>query len=100
MADNTNLQNLDKLLTVYQPKEIGVVAEEERLLIEETLELETMSIMELRNLQDFVIVYLSRQAEGDSKSALAVMDKMSAIISVIHLAIINHKDSEEFMRDW
>lgn len=87
MAKNTNFQNLKKLLDIYDPKTRGVLSGGEVELIEENLEIRSMELLELRNLRDFVVLYLSQKtAYGRADQ---IMDKMSAITCVIDQAILD-----------
>lgn len=79
----TNFQMLRELLQTYHPQERGIVNAEERKLIEETLHLAEMDILALRNLRDFVVMYVSH------KDAIDEYDKMSAITFIIDTEIIN-----------
>lgn len=69
----TNFTMIRKLLEVYEPKERGFVAEDEMQLINETLQLKDRTIIDLRNLRDFVVAHMSRSEK------LEDWDKMSAI---------------------
>ena len=55
-------------------------------LIKGSLQLEGMEIIDLRNLRDFVVLFLSRKNED--KLDMADMDRMSAITAVIDKEII------------
>ena len=77
----TNFQMLRELLEVYHPAERGIVSYDERLLIEKTLCLHRMDILTLRNLRDFVVLFLSKHDDTES------WDKMSAITHVIDMEI-------------
>lgn len=87
MAKNTNFQNLKKLLDIYDPKTRGILAGEEVETIEKALEIRSMELMELRNLRNFVVLYMSQKtAYGRADQ---IMDKMSAITCVIDQAILD-----------
>ena len=89
MATNTNFQNLKTLLEKYKPESKGIVTGAEQHLIEDTLEIKSMEFLELRNLRDFVVLYLSRQsAYADGPAMLDITDKTSAITAVIDQAIV------------
>ena len=83
---NTNFQNLRDLLKGYVPETFGFVTDEECSLIRNSLELEGMQIVDLRNLRDFVVLFFSRN--GDDKADMADMDRMRAITAVIDMEII------------
>jgi hypothetical protein len=70
---DTNFTMLRKLLEVYQPKERGITTAEEVQLINETLQLKDRTIIDLRNLRDFVVAHMGRSED------LGDWDKMSAI---------------------
>ena len=77
----TNYQMLKELIEVYHPTEMGFVSYDERLLIEKTLHLHDMDILALRNLRDFVVLFLSNRDDRES------WDQMSAITHVIDMEI-------------
>ena len=77
----TNFVMLKELLETYHPEEKGFVSFDERLLIEKTLHLHDMDILALRNLRDFVVLFLSRNEDRES------WDQMSAITHVIDMEI-------------
>ena len=81
----TNFQMIRELNKIYNPKEKGIVLNEEIILIKKTLHLEEMDILQLRNLRDFVVLYLSN-FENDRTS---LTDKISAITAVIDNEIFN-----------
>ena len=75
----TNFQMIRELNKIYNPKEKGIVLNEEILLIKKTLHLEEMNILQLRNLRDFVVLYLS----NFENEKISLTDKISAITTVI-----------------
>ena len=75
----TNFQMIRELNKIYNPKEKGIVLNEEILLIKKTLHLEEMNILQLRNLRDFVVLYLS----NFENEKISLTDKISAITAVI-----------------
>lgn len=83
---NTNFQNLRELLKRYMPNSFGIATVEECGLIKDSLQLEGMEIIDLRNLRDFVVLFFSRKNED--KLDMADMDRMSAITAVIDKEII------------
>ena len=83
---NTNFQNLRELLKSYIPKTFGIATVEECSLIKDSLQLERMEIIDLRNLRDFVVLFFSRKNED--KLDMADMDRMSAITAVVDKEII------------
>ena len=83
----TNFQMLRKLLKEYHPVERGWSTPKEVFLIAQTLHLQDMSVLELCNLRDFTVVFLS-QIKGISIST-EDFDRMSAITSVIDSQIYN-----------
>ena len=70
----TLLRNLEK---VYTPEERGYINEEEQKLVKTELQLETATILELRNMRDMVVFFYGR------KDDMVSWDKMSAITYVI-----------------
>lgn len=84
--ENTNFQNLRELLKNYIPKTFGIVTIEEYSLIKNRLQLDQMEVIDLRNLRDFVVLFLSRKNGG--KLDLADTDRMSAVTAVIDNEII------------
>lgn len=83
---NTNFQNLRELLKRYMPNSFGIATVEECGLIKDSLQLEGMKIIDLRNLRDFVVLFFSRKNED--KPDMADMDQMSAITAVIDKAML------------
>lgn len=83
---NTNFQNLRELLKSYIPKTFGIATVEECSLIKDSLQLERMEIIDLRNLRDFVVLFFSRKNED--KLDMADMDRMNAIMAVVDKEII------------
>ena len=78
---NTNFQMLRELLDKYHPETRGIVSLYEMDMIEETLHLDEMSIMQLRNLRDFTVSHLGRSDKMED------WDRMSAICTVIDVKI-------------
>jgi hypothetical protein len=68
---------LRELLEMYKPQKRGVVSVYEKELIEDDLHIKEMDILQLRNLRDFVVVYLGKSEE------MIDWDRMSAITSII-----------------
>ena len=79
----TNFQMLRKLLKVYHPEERGILSREENNLIKQTLHVEEMDILQLRNLRDFTVLYLGRSEDMED------LDRMSAITHCIDTRIFN-----------
>ncbi len=69
----TNFLMLKELLEKYHPAERSILNFEENALIRETLHLEEMNILQLRNLRDFTVLYLSKSEDMED------WDRMSAI---------------------
>ena len=86
---NTNFQMLRELLEQYHPQERGVISAEEKKLIKNTLHLAEMNILALRNLRDFTVLFLSREAKENetTENIIENLDKMSAITFVIDMKI-------------
>jgi hypothetical protein len=73
----TNFQMLRELLESYHPEQHGIMSWSEHQLIHDTLHVGEMDILQLRNLRDFVVLYLDRDADRED------WDCMSAITHVI-----------------
>lgn len=85
----TNFQDVKKLLEVYHPEVRGFVSAKEEALIIRTLHLDQRDILDLRNLRDFVVLFLSKGDIPDGhgcstqEQEMENMDKMSAITCII-----------------
>ena len=86
---NTNFQMLRELLEQYHPQERGFILDDEMELIENILHLKEMDILALRNLRDFTVLFLSREAKENetTENIIENLDKMSAITYVIDMKI-------------
>ena len=84
---DTNYQMLLQLNKEYDALEHtrGIVSMKEIYLINEKLHLDEMSILDLRNLRDFIVLFFTMKDDVD----MEVMDKMSAYVSVIDNKIFN-----------
>ena len=78
---DTNFHMLRELLEKYHPVERGIMNLAENKLIRETLHIEEMDILQLRNLRDFTVVHLGRSQKMED------WDRMSAITHVIDMRI-------------
>ena len=78
----TNHLMLRELREKYHPEERGFVSQQEADMIRETLCLEEMDILALRNLRDFVVVIMGRSESMED------WDRMSAITFIIDMQII------------
>ena len=78
----TNHLMLKELREKYRPAQKGIVSYEEMTLIKETLCLEEMDVLALRNLRDFTTANMSHSEKMED------WDKMSAIVYVIDTQII------------
>lgn len=78
----TNFQMLRELLGQYHPEMRGVMNLTEHTLIRETLHIDEMDILHLRNLRDFTVANMSRSENMED------WDRMSAITHCIDLQII------------
>ena len=74
----TNFTLVKELDEKYVPQTRGFVNAQEVNLIKETLELENATELELRNMRDFVVIYL-----GHKDDKRETWDKMSTITHVI-----------------
>ena len=79
----TNFQMLIELLEVYHPVERGVIMSYEVETINEYLCLEKMDVLGLRNMRDFVVLFLGKS------DSMEDWDRMSAVTSVIDTTIWN-----------
>ena len=77
----TNYQMLRDLLEKYHPEQRGVMSRAENVLIKETLHIDEMDILQLRNLRDFTVEYISKSKKMED------WDRMSAITYVIDSAL-------------
>ena len=80
---NTNFQMLRELLKVYHPEERCILSREENNLIKQTLHIDEMDILQLRNLRDFTVLYLGKSEDMED------WDRMSAITHCIDTRIFN-----------
>ena len=78
----TNFQMLRELLDKYYPSRRGIMDIDENNLIKNTLCIDEMDMLQLRNLRDFVVVHLSRSERMED------WDRMSAITHVIDMRIV------------
>lgn len=78
----TNFLMLKELLEKYTPETKGIISEDEFELICNTLCVNEMDILQLRNLRDFTVAHLGRSED------LVDWDRMSAIVYVIDCCII------------
>lgn len=78
----TNFQMLRELLCTYHPKERGILSRGEYELVRNTLCLDEMDILQLRNLRDFTIAHMGRSEKMED------WDRMSAITHCIDLRIV------------
>ena len=79
---DTNFQMLKELLAKYNPSTRGMVSLYEMDIIEKTLHIDEMDILQLRNLRDFTVVYLGRSEKRED------WDRMSAITYCIDSRLI------------
>lgn len=78
----TNYQMLRELLEKYHPEQRGIMSRAENTLIKETLHIDEMDILQLRNLRDFTVEYMSRSEKMED------WDRMSAITYAIDSRIV------------
>ena len=79
----TNFQMLRELLKAYHPEEKGIINWSEYKLINDTLHIGEMDILQLRNLRDFTVLYLGKSEDMED------WDRMSAITHCIDTRIFN-----------
>lgn len=86
----TNFQMLCQLNKVYTPEHRGYATGDEVKLIRNTLCIEEMDVLQLRNLRDFVVLYYSSEEDDRNNEQFRLnRDKMSAIVSVIDMQLLN-----------
>jgi hypothetical protein len=81
-----------ELYDVFVPEQEGIIHEGEIELIKRVLHLEGRDELSLRNLRDMVVlVYTLHQknAGEDIDKAIAIMDQLSAVVSVIDCCLFN-----------
>lgn len=78
---DTNFHMLRELLKKYHPEQRGFMNLKENQLIKDTLHIDEMNVLQLRNLRDFTTVYISKSEKMED------WDKMSAITHVIDMRI-------------
>ena len=78
---DTNFHMLRELLEKYEPKQRGVVSLAEINLIKDTLHIGKMDEIQLRNLRDFTVLYMSKS------DYMKDWDRMSAITHIIDMRI-------------
>ena len=78
----TNYQMLRDLLEKYHPEQRGVMSRAENVLIRETLHIDEMDILQLRNLRDFTVEYMGKSKKMED------WDRMSAVTYAIDLRIV------------
>lgn len=98
MTTKPDFNLLMDLLEGYSPKQRGIVSNTEIQMISKRLELERRTEIELRNMRNFSVIFLSNQADSARKqemegkpsavSYVTFMDIMSAITAVIDRHII------------
>lgn len=82
----------------FIPRKEGILFNDEVKQIKEGLDLDTLDIEELRNLRDFIVLFYSSRITDDKDKSLEVMDKISAITSVIDQQIFNLGGEIEFVK--
>lgn len=80
---DTNFHMLRELLEKYHPVERGIMNLAENAIIRETLHIEEMDILQLRNLRDFTVVHLGRSKKMED------WDRMSAIVHCIDSRLVD-----------
>ena len=71
---------LSNLLKVYHPEEKGLISATEMELIVQALCLEEMDLLQLRNLRDYTVLFLTRNGND---TTMEDWDRMSAIVCAI-----------------
>lgn len=93
MTTKPDFNLLQDLLKEYTPEKRGVVSKSEVEVIAERLELKSRTEVELRNMRNFSVIFLSDEADSarerdEGTKFVTLMDMMSAIVSVIDHHII------------
>lgn len=78
----TNYQMLLELLQKYHPEARGFISKNEHDLVKETLCLDKMDILQLRNLRDFTVAHMGRSEDIED------LDRMGAITYCIDSRIV------------
>ena len=78
---DTNFHMLRDLLEKYHPEQRSIMSITENALIRETLHVDEMDVLQLRNLRDFTVLHMSRSEKMED------WDRMSAITHVIDMRI-------------
>lgn len=78
----TNYLMLKDLLEKYHPVKRAIMSLAENTLIRETLCIDEMDILQLRNLRDYTVAHMSRSEKMED------WDRMSAITYAIDLRIV------------
>lgn len=81
----TNFQMLSELLKDYHPERRGLVNKKEMDTIAHILCLEEMDIMQLRNLRDFTVLFMTKKGRDTSYED---WDRMSAITGTIDRFVV------------
>lgn len=79
----TNFQMLRELLENYHPKTRGMLSGDEYKLVVDTLHLNEMDVLQLRNLRDFTVAHMGRSEDMED------WDRMSAIVYCIDSALVS-----------
>jgi hypothetical protein len=80
----TNHLMLSELLKTYHPEGRGIISKSEMDLIIDTLCLDEMDVLQLRNLRDFTVLFLTKKGTDTSWED---WDRMSAITTLIDIHI-------------
>ena len=73
---DTNFHMLRELLKKYHPAQRGFMILEENKLIKDTLHIEEMDVLQLRNLRDFTTVYISKSEKMDDTKKNAKIENL------------------------
>lgn len=79
----TNHMMLKELLEIYHPKTKGILSDNECATIEVFLCLKNRTVIDLRNLRDFVVASMGRSDDIED------WDRMSAITHCIDMELVN-----------
>lgn len=94
-VEMTNFQMIRELEKVFRPKRKGIIEMDEIYRIDAMLDLSNRSILDLRNLRDFVVLFYDKKVlnsfnrDDEFEEESDAMDRLSAITAVIDNKIVN-----------
>lgn len=72
----------------FNPETRGIISSKEVSLIKKTLNLEKLSVDDIKNLRDFAVLFLKSEDMDDYETMMEKEDKLSAIVHVIDSELI------------